>query len=71
MCIDEGDEHNLHTCYSQVNRLKAMGISNRHAAIMGMPTLNEEDATMVTQAVLAMRGVNQRKQKAMHAEGRL
>ena len=55
MCIDEGDEHNLHTCYSQVNRLKVMGISNRHAAIMGMPTLNEEDATMVTQAVLAMR----------------
>ena len=71
MCIDEGDEHNLHTCYSQVNRLKAMGISNRHAAIVGMPTLSEEDATMVTQAVLAMRGVNQRKQKAMHAEGTL
>jgi hypothetical protein len=40
MCVDEGDEHNLHTGYSQVNRLRPLGISNRHAAIVGMPVLN-------------------------------
>ena len=68
-CIEEGDEEQLATSYSQTNRLKPMGIENMHAAIKGLPVLEEEDARMVTQAILAMRGVNQRRHKEQHEEG--
>ena len=36
-----------------------------------MPVLKEEDARMVTQAILAMRGVNQKRHKSQHEEGNL
>ena len=48
-----------------------MGIVNKHAAIKGMPVLKCEDVKMMTQAILAMRGVNQRKMKEVHEEGNL
>ena len=70
-CVEEGDEEQLATSYSQKNRLKPLGIMNKHAAIKGMPVLGDEDAKMITQAILAMRGVNQKKQKQLHEEGSL
>ena len=70
-CVEEGDEEQLATSYSQKNRLKPMGIINKHPAIKGMPVLNEKEAATLTQAILAMRGVNQRRQKQMHEEGNL
>ena len=69
--MDEGDEEHLATSYSQVNRLKPLGIDNKHAAIKGMPVLNDNEARMLTQAILAMRGVNQKKHKEQHEEGNL
>ena len=71
LCVEEGDEQYLATSYKQVKRLKAMGIDNRHAAIDGLPSLSVEDAKMITQAILAMRGSNQKKHKAMHQKGTL
>ena len=70
-CIEEGGEEQLATSYNKTYRLKPLGIVNKHPAIKGMPVLEEEDARMTTQAILAMRGVNQRKQKEMHEEGSL
>ena len=59
-CIEEGDEHHLATSYSQTNRLRIMGIENKQAAIEGMPALDDKEAKMITQAILAMRGINQK-----------
>ena len=70
-CLEEGDEEQLATSYSQKNRLRTMGIANKHAAIKGMPVLKDEEAKMMTQAILAMRGVNQRRMKELHEEGNL
>ena len=69
--MEEGDEEQLATSYSQKNRLRTMGIVNKHAAIKGMPVLKDEEAKMMTQAILAMRGVNQRRMKELHEEGNL
>ena len=71
LCVDEGDEEQLATSYSQKNRLRPMGILNKHPAIKGMPVLEEKETKVLTQAILAMRGVNQKKQKQMHEEGNL
>ena len=70
-CTEEGDEGHLTTSYKQINRLKPLGIDNKHATIKGMPVLGEKDAKMLTQAILAMRGVNQKKHKDQHEEGNL
>ena len=70
-CIKEGQEHHLATSYGHVIRLRKMGIVNKLPAILGMPILDEEDSITVTQAILAMRGVNQKKDKERHLEGTL
>ena len=69
--MDEGDEHHMATSYAGGNRLKPLGIDNRHASIAGMPMLTNEDGKMVTQAILAMRGVSQKEHELMHDEGNL
>ena len=56
LCIGEGDEHHFATSYNKQSRLKVLGIENNHAAIEGMPTLNDSDAKLITQSILAMRG---------------
>ena len=38
---------------------------------MGVPILDEEDSITITQAMLAMRGVKQKKDKGRHLEGTL
>ena len=70
-CTKKEDEWHLHTCEARSNRMEELAISNKHAGIKGMPRLEEEEARKVTAAVLAMRGVNQRKQKQVHQEGNL
>ena len=51
--------------------MEQLAIANRHAAIKGMPKIKAIDAKRVTAAILAMRGVNQSKQKQTHQEGNL
>ena len=53
----EWDEHHLATSYSQTNRLRIMGIENKQAATEGMLALDDKEAKMITQAILAMRGI--------------
>ena len=64
------EEWNIHTCDARKNRFETIAISNRHAAIKGMPKLSDQDARKVNSAILAMRGVNQ-KNKQAHQEGKL
>ena len=70
-CVAKQDEWHCQTCQARSNRLEELAISNRHAAIRGMPKMIEQDAKRVTAAILAMRGVNQRKQKLIHQDGNL
>ena len=71
-CIKEGEEHHLATSYCQVNRLGKLGIENKHAAIRGRPVLDDEDRKAITQAILAMRGMNQKtKDEEKHEAGTL
>jgi len=70
-CIRKEEEWQLHTCEARRNRMEVLAISNKHAGVRGMPDLDGQEATSVTASVLAMRGVNQRKQKQAHQEGNL
>ena len=66
-CVKKEDEWNFRTCEARRSRLEAIAISNRHVAIKGMPQLSEEDARRISSAILAMRGVNQKKKKKKQA----
>ena len=57
-CMKKKEEWNIHTCDARKNRLETIAISNKHAAIKGMPKLSDQDARKVNSAILAMRGVN-------------
>ena len=70
-CVRKEDEWNFHTCNARRNRLETIAISNKHAAIKGMPQMSDEDARRISSAILAMRGVNQRKKKQAHQDGNL
>ena len=48
-----------------------MAISNKHSTIKGCPILSEDDAKMVMKALLAIRGINQKKQKEAWERGEL
>ena len=54
--VDQDQEWQLQTRYARENRLSGVAISNKHAAIQGLPYMNEEDAKKITAALLAMKG---------------
>ena len=66
-------EEEIHTKVSIAtgNRLQSISISNKHAGIVGMPAVDNDDAELVMKAILAMRGINQKKHKAEYAAGTL
>ena len=66
---DEADEWHLATCTNVSNRLQPMAIASRQPAIQGMPALTYDEECYVPQALLAMRGINQKIHKARHSEG--
>ena len=70
-CTKEEDELYTSVSYARVNRLQSLAISNKHAAIKGTPIIEEEDARIIVKAILAMRGVNQKKHKILHEQGHL
>ena len=70
-CVAKQDEWHFQTCQATGNRLEELAISNRHAATRGMPQISGHDAKRVTTAILAMRGVNQKKQKLIHQDDSL
>ena len=53
----------------QKNRLKEAAIENRQAAIKGMPCLDDKDAEAVMRLLIALRGINSKKQVEAWREG--
>ena len=70
-CIHESQEWVFDTCKSRANRLGIAGIANKHAAICGMPTLDEEEKRITMQILLELRGKGSRKQVELHEKGKL
>ena len=59
--INDAQEWQLQTTYSNKHRLKQPAIENRQAAIRGVPCMSEEDATNIMKMLLAMRGLDKQK----------
>ena len=70
-CTKEEDEMYSKVSYARENRLQSIAISNKHAGIVGMPIIKQEEAELIMKAILAMRGINQKKHKIQHEEGAL
>ena len=55
-CTEEEDELYTNVSYARENRLQGLAISNKHAAIVGTPIIDKDEAEMIVKAILAMRG---------------
>ena len=69
--VKKEDEWMFDTCYVPKNRLKDAAFENRQAAIQGMPCLDDKDAEAVMRLMIALRGINSKKQIEEWKEGRL
>ena len=69
--VDQDEEWHLQTCYARKNRFSGIAISNKHAAIQGIPYINEEDAKKITVALLAMKGAYKKKHREAHQDDNL
>ena len=70
-CTDREDEAQMKTSYARGNRLEDLAISNKQTGIKGMPIITNDEAGVITGAILAMRVINQRKHKEAHDQGTL
>ena len=68
-CVKEEDDEYLDTSYGRANRLRPLAVTNKHAMLRGVPYLEEEEARTITRAILAMKGIHQRKHRAAYEEG--
>ena len=68
-CVEEKDEAYLDTSYARANRLRPLAVTNKHAMLRGVPCISESEACTVTKAILAMKGIHQRKHKVAWEEG--
>ena len=55
--IAKADEWHFATSYARANRLAPLGITNKQAAIKGMPILEESEAKAVAKEILLARGL--------------
>ena len=66
--VRTSEEWKLQTSYSRANRLSALGISNKHAAVRGMPNLTQKQAEAVANLIMHERGLlHKKKDKASWA----
>lgn len=70
-CIDEQREWLLQTCYARPNRLSKVAVSNKHPAIQGMPMIPEDEAKVITNTILEMKGARIKKQRKAVGEDNL
>ena len=61
--VATSEEWKLQTSYTRANRLVSIGISNKHAAVRGMPALSQEHAEAVTNLIMHERGLLQKKKR--------
>ena len=67
--IKDEQEWVLSTCYRRQNRRKNAAVSNKHAAIQGMPNIPKEEAGHMLRVILEMKGAQTKKHKKAHGEG--
>ena len=60
--VRESEEWQFDTSYVPRNRLKQAAVENKQAAVKGLPCIDEEDAVTIMRMILALRGVNKKKQ---------
>ena len=56
-CVSKDDEWRLQTSYIRQNRLIGLGITNKHAAIRGLPKLSDEQAKAIAKNILKTKGL--------------
>ena len=62
----------LHTSNTRANRLKTVGVTNKHACIKGVPALSDAQAKTVAKCILKMRNLlKNQKQKETWYKGDL
>ena len=71
LCVREQDEWHFHSAVGRGNRLKQAGVSNKHAAIKGIPKIPSNEAELITTAILAMKGAGAKKHRDAHQKGKL
>ena len=69
--VGEDQEWRLGTSYVMRNRLRDAGISNRQAAIRGMPEVSNEDGEKVMRILMALRGLENKKHLEEWESGQL
>ena len=69
--VQESDEWRLDTCYVIKNRLRTAAVENKQAAIKGILCISDEEASSITRMVLALRGINGKKQIEAWEKGEL
>ena len=69
--MEECQEWIIDTSYVAKHRLRDAAIENRQAAIKGLPKIEDEDAAKIMKVILAMRGINKKKQIEAWREGHL
>ena len=67
--VAEEDAWHLDTSYVQRNRLANAAVTNRQAAVRGMPHVSPEDAETIMLTTLAMRGIVKKKHVDAWKEG--
>ena len=55
--VAKEDEWQLSTSYARANRLSPLGITNKHAAIKGLPILDEDEAKAVANDIMLAKGL--------------
>ena len=69
--VPDNQEWILDTSYVARNRLADVAITNRQAAIRGLPVVGDEDAEAIIRVILALRGTDKKKQIDALQEGAL
>ena len=55
--VSTKDEWRFGTSYARHNRLVGLGVTNKHAAIRGMPVLKVDQAKAVSKIILKQKGL--------------
>ena len=69
--VPENYIRHLETCYVARNRLADAAISNRQAAIKGMPVVSRVDAETIMQVLLTLRGQDKKRHTEAWKQGKL
>ena len=69
--VTQEKEWLLQTSYSRTNRLAPLGISNKHAALRGMPQLSTEQADAIAKETDIAKGAMKNKQQNLRGKRRL